>query len=319
MMVQNYLEAIFDEKIVVEGFSNYKELPLFLQNEYEFYQCKLHGLDCVLLKLKSERILIDKLKKHLLKLKEFGNGKLILVFDHLRAQQRKKLVGARISFIVPNRQIYLPFICLDFNEKSDSVTLEFAEFNVTTQLVFLSLLLSKQREVQTKSISNNLGIAYASANRAIRQLVSAGLIIESGLNTRKTYYRLDKKVLWEKGKGFLMNPVLHVLFLSELPSDLSIYESEDTALAEITMLADPRVKTYAISKSNSKEIEKRLIQKAYDLVDDSYYRIEVWKYDPGIFADGNHVDIFSLYAQYIDQDDPRVEIALEDLLEEALC
>jgi hypothetical protein len=50
-----------------------------------------------------------------------------------------------------------------------------------------------------------------------------------------------------------------------------------------------------------------------------YCRIEVWKYDPGLFAKKGVVDIFSLYAEYAEENDPRVGIEFEQLLKEELC
>lgn len=319
MPIKDYLEEVFEEEINIEFYEEAKKLPLFLNNEYEFYKCRVHGNDCILLKLKSERILIDKIQKHFVKFKEYGNEKLVLIFDDLRSNQRRKLVSARIPFIVPNRQIYLPFICLDFSEKVNLVLPEAIKFNATSQSVFLYLLNSKDLEVHTKLVSEQLGIAYATANRAIRQMVTAGLIKESGVATRKQYHRIGKKQLWENGKHFLMNPVQQILYLKELPKDLEVYFTEDSALSKKTMLSEPRNPVYAINKKNAVLIDKKIMLNEYELDGVSFYIIEVWKYDPGIFADSDVVDVFSLFALYTESEDPRIGIEFDELLEEALC
>lgn len=61
--------------------------------------------------------------------------------------------------------------------------------------------------MNTRQITENLGIAQISSNRAIRQLVSLGIIEESGTVTRKRYNRISKKDFWKKGKDYLIDPV----------------------------------------------------------------------------------------------------------------
>ena len=48
-------------------------------------------------------------------------------------------------------------------------------------------------------------------------------------------------------------------------------------------------------------------------------KVEIWNYDPQLFADeNNNVDIISLYSSFMNLDDERVHIELEELMEEYL-
>ena len=85
----------------------------------------------------------------------------------------------------------------------------------------------------------------------------------------------------------------------------------ETALAEKTMLNPGRVETYAIYH---KMFDKRQLMK--ELVDpDKQIRLEVWEYDPKQFTDGNVADSLSVVLSLIENEDERIEEAIEELLE----
>lgn len=74
-------------------------------------------------------------------------------------------------------------------------------------------------------------------------------------------------------------------------------------------------KVYAIDKRN---IDKYI---SYEIPEQSQNccKVEIWNYDPQLFADeNNNVDIISLYSSFMNLDDERVHIELEELMEEYL-
>lgn len=319
MPLTDYLQEVLAQRITITPYDYLSKLPLFLTNEYEFYQAKLHEIDCVLLKLNVERIIPEKIQKHIMKIREYGDHKPVLIFDNLRLSQRKKLVKARIPFIVPHYQIYLPFICLDFNESKVLEVPKMKHFSAMTQQLFLYLMNLNISEVQTKLVAQNLNMAYATANRCIRQFVEEGLIIQTGVATRKSYHSIEKKELWDKGKSFLVSPISRMFVLKALPNNLKTNLSGESALSKLTMINGSDISVYAISKKNFEDIDKSLIINEEDLDDEMYYKLEVWKYDPSIFAKNGIVDPFSLYAIYSESNDERIEIEIEELIEEVLC
>jgi hypothetical protein len=319
MELKEYLTEVIGDEVEIYKYQQSSKLPLFLTNEYEFDQCILHDKKCVFLNILSKRLVIDKIQKHFLKLKEYGIEYPVLVLGDLRAEQRKNLVANRLAFVVPGKQIYLPFICIDFSEKVTIVTKSTDKFTVATQVVYLYVLNQIKREVKTHQVAENLGISLISVNRAIRQLVSIGVIKESGLSTRKKYQRVPKHEYWEKGKNYLISPMQKRIYLSKKPQNVKLYLTEDSALAKYTMINEPDVVSYAIDKKNLDKIDKCDLLTDYQLDGVQYLTIEVWRYQPGLFAKTNIVDLFSLYAEYMEQDDPRVEIEFEELMEEALC
>lgn len=318
MKLVPYLEEVFGEKIIITEYGDLTHIPLIYRNEYRFYECEMHGLHCILVELLSGRILAEKILVHFRKLEKILTGKMVLLFEELRPYQRRNLVRHRIPFIVPGKQIYLPFVFVDFKEVKANPYPVPELFSTVTQMVFLSVLGQEEDTVISNQLIKRLGLSSASINRAIRSLVGLGLLEEGGKATRKTYRRINKKAFWEKGNSNMVTPVQDVLLLSELPEDLPWYYANETALAKLSMINEPNAIILAIFKKHRFMINKELIAIDEDSIGEPVYKVEVWKYDPGLFTSTDTVDVFSLSTELKGNDEPRFEIALEKLLEENL-
>ena len=318
MDLEKYLWDIFGEDIEIKQLERLNQIPMIIQNEYEFYEIELQGVHCILMKLLTQRILVDKILKHFNKLSDIIDGKFVLIFDELRPYQRRNLVENRIAFIVPNTQIYLPFICLDFRENIRLKETVIEKFTSSIQCVYLSILNHENAEIITSEIIERLGLSPISINRAIRNLVALGLVDELGKATRKKYIRIAKKDYWEKGKKHLINPTQRILYLKELPSDIDFFYSNETALSKLSMINNSMDETYAMDKRNISKIDKKYMLDNEFIDSNSSYKVEAWKYNPELFAKNGIVDIYSLFAELTEVNDPRIEIELDKLIEDTL-
>ncbi len=81
------------------------------------------------------------------------------------------------------------------------------------------------------------------------------------------------------------------------------------------MLASPAVECRAISRKEFKHLEGiEEIDPAWSNSND-YIQLELWKYDPKALADHAGVDIISLSLSLKDNEDERVEQAVEEMME----
>jgi len=315
--LESYLNEVFGEEIVVNNLIGVDQLPLFLQNEYEFSTGELHGNHCIFMGVRSKQLLPDKIRKHFAKLSETVEGKFVLIFNELRPYQRRTLVANRIAFVIPNKQAYLPFVYLDFRENLSYGKPAIEKFTPATQCVFLAIFYQLNDEISAFKLSSQLNLAVVSVYRAINSLVTLQLIKVEGKATRKKFTRLKKEQYWLKGKEYLISPIIRVLYLSSLPKDVRFFDSNESALAQQSMLVSPVVKTYAISKKSVAKIDKSLLldeDKAISEVVITSYKVEVWAYDPELFARNNIVDVCSIYAELRGLDDPRIDIEIETLI-----
>ena len=94
--------------------------------------------------------------------------------------------------------------------------------------------------------------------------------------------------------------------------------SNDLALSRLSFLNGRSINYYASSAQNFKTIDKEKILNEYDVFDHNYCIVEIFRYDPKILSQENYIDVFSLYAQFKDDKDERVQIEIESLVNERL-
>jgi hypothetical protein len=79
-----------------------------------------------------------------------------------------------------------------------------------------------------------------------------------------------------------------------------------------TMLAEPVTTTIAVSVKLAKE---NVMVCNKDFGD---YRVEVWKYTPSLLTKNNTVDKLSLYLSLRNNEDERVQIELDNMINEMI-
>ena len=94
--------------------------------------------------------------------------------------------------------------------------------------------------------------------------------------------------------------------------------SNDLALSRLSSLNGGKISFYASSAQDFKNIDKSCYLDEYDVFDYNYCVVEIFRYDPKILANGNYIDEISLYAQFKDSKDERVQIEIESLVNEIL-
>ncbi|MEO7046107.1 MAG: hypothetical protein ABI091_12430, partial [Ferruginibacter sp.] len=143
----------------------------------------------------------------------------------------------------------------------------------------------------------------------------------SGEKEKYIKFRLDRGDLWRDiiNQDLLINPVFKRVFVDQLPGDPFMLYTNASALPEYTDLNPVNQQYRAIGKRRFYELqaENKLINvNGYE----GAFCIEVWKYDPLKLAaemsnDLPVVDPLSLYLSLRDNEDERVEMALEQIIE----
>ena len=105
---------------------------------------------------------------------------------------------------------------------------------------------------------------------------------------------------------FLVSPVEKIAFSDFLPS--GSLKCGINALSEYTLINEENSDMYAINRTDMHQSDIP-INKEYGL-----FRIEIWKYDPKLLSHTGTVDKLSLYLSLKDNDDERVQIELDNLL-----
>lgn len=322
--LDEYIQQITGKKIIYFAENKNVILPKFMKNLYKWEIVQILEHKCILIKMKSERLVIKNIIIHLKMLQDALHGNPVLIFEGLNPEQRERLIEHKISFIVPQSQLYLPFVFMDFRKEEFENQMSYEKFTPSTQLVLLYILYKEGNEIFAKEIANFCKLSDMTINRAIRELLNLNVIEKIG-NTRKnmSYVKTKSSIeIYNICDKYLINPVRKKFYIYK-DYDNFVYKmiaTNEYALSKISMLSETRIKQFAINSETYKELKKYLVLHDKYLDMPSILEIEVWKYDPLLIKCERYetVDWVSLCEVMKDSSDERVQIEIEKLLNNVL-
>ena len=153
------------------------------------------------------------------------------------------------------------------------------------------------------------------ASRALNALYDAKLLTyETGGKTGRTkeYRRIADPEYFALGRVLLRSPIKRVVYVRTAPGNSFVAGLE--ALAELSILNPPGYKVRAIYEEDFHDSKEEIITNADIIQDEKLVELQVWEYDPKLFTNDQNVDPVSLYASLQEEQDERIEQALEDVL-----
>jgi hypothetical protein len=142
-------------------------------------------------------------------------------------------------------------------------------------------------------------------------MTDKGFITLVGGKEKQIRFNYQGKALWEMALPYMDTPIDSIVYVSEIETIENGLVSEQNALAEYSLLSGGP-KRIAISKETYKNLRKENIQ--VDPMGES--GVEIWKYNPLLLSDTRVVDRLSLYLILRHYEDERVQIELENMLNE---
>jgi len=309
--MMKYLENILGIKTNIEPWHGAAKLPYFLSDGYTFTKTTLAGVPCLFMKPKDELGTLTAVKKHLTKVREIEPLPVVLELDGMTARRRKSLIDARIPFVAPDIQIYLPFLGVALTERYTSEKPPKTTLMPSSQLLLFYYLYGGEPELYTNGVAEKLGLSAMQITRAVQQLKVLGLMSVKKDGVRTVISNTaDRRALFEAAKPHLMNPVRKRIYaeLNATPAGLPL--SGLSALAELSMLNPPEVKTFACFG------EPAGLSGTDTLIDsDKQAAVEIWRYDPALLSGHAGVaDPLSLTVSLSPDGDERIEQAVDELL-----
>ena len=246
----------------------------------------------------------------------------ISILPNIDALWRRNMISARQSFIVPGKQIYLPYmltyLTLNDNKK---VHAEKEMLSPLSQLILFSHLLHSNIEDKTASeIAKQLGYSIKSITHALREMQNFGLLSMSKLSRSiLIHFEKGNVALWNKSKQYLSTPISRIMYFPDGNTfSVSSEFSSESALVHYVPIISPQQENLEIlAVWRADELIRKL--KAQKILKDYGVRkVELWKYNPGLLADEGYVDLLSLYACYKDGKDERVLGELNQVIQQKL-
>lgn len=298
--------------------TNLGSLPFFLQDSYDVFQVKLLNEDFIVLASKNYSELTPAtIHKHIDIVSQQLKMKAVFADSTISSFNRKRLIEHKVPFVIPGNQMYLPDLGIDLREYFTKKRSKPIILGPSTQAVILYALTQTMVEPLTPTrLAEVLGYSRMAMTRSLDEIESLELA-EVSITGRKRLVHFDKnrRELWGKALPHLKTPVKENVWLKTMIDELPVCQAGLTALACYSMLTPPQKQVYAASAKNWKAIKRKYPLEIISYPDEAKCELEIWRYSPGLFANGKIVDPFSLYLSLRDIKDERIESAMEEMME----
>ena len=316
--MKNYLAEIFGIQVKLEKWDGISRLPLYLRNKREYFMLSFEKVQLVLMKNNSNQFHISNFEKELQEIEKFTGISVVLWLDAVSTYQRNALIKNRISFIVPYSQIYVPELGMCLKEFCAGKREKAEKLSATAQFLLLYFIYRKeQTEIGQSELAESLNMSAMNVSRAVQELQEQELLLVRKEGTSKMVKAVSNgKELYQLSSPHLQSPVQKKIYVSQKLFDMELPLAGETALAKQSMLNYPKCTVYALDKKCAGEIPREHMVKPEFLTGNNYVEIELWKYDPKAYAVDGMVDMISLIQSLKEVEDERVEIQIEEIMEE---
>lgn len=315
MPVELYLKENIDNQITIEPWQDKSKFPIFLRDIYNFYEMTIFDKPLILLEILNEAPGVEAIQKHIKRIEELTNQQTVLYYRKITRYRRKSLIENRISFVVEDGQMFLPFLGLDFKKNTQGTEEKTGVFSASAQLAYLFFLYNKDKTANATDFAKEMRFTVMTASRALNDLYDAKLItFETGGKTgrSKKYRRIPDPEYFKKGLAHIKSPIKKVVYVNLAPEGALIAGLD--ALANISMINSSGHAVRAISQKQFGKEALEIIKNRDIVKDQKLIELEIWEYDPTQLTDMKYVDIMSLYASLREKKDERIEQALQEVL-----
>jgi len=319
-----YINEILGLRVLPQAWNKAADLPLFLKERYQFYHIELLSINCVIVAdVDTGEQTPAAIEKHFIQLAAKTDGFFIYFCETISRYNRKRLIERKIPFVIPGNQMYLPFLGVDLHEYFHSIRRRSEKLSPAAQRLLLYLLQKKYIEgVNPVKMAELLGYTTMTMTRAFQELESVGIGRHKKVGKNKMLYLTeDKKTLWEKALPYLQSPVqkrLYVRRLDEADDFPYLFSlAGQSALANMSMIAEPNIPTYAIQG----RMWAGHIRRQFEVLphpEPDAIELELWSYPVRLPEKENIADGLSLFLSLMDNTDERVQGALSDIQKECL-
>ena len=314
-----YLANSLGIKMTVTPWPGVERLPHYLKSSYRFMSAKILNLNCLfMIDLNDQEQPPAVINKRLASVQEKFPSEIIYVRERMTTYNRKRLIEHKVPFIVPGNQLYIPMLALDLREHLKKLRSKITYLGPAAQTLLIHLLLKEpdQVTVTPSGIAPKLGFTVMTASRTFDELESFGIGAIATEGRRRCLKIMSRRDEWKKALPFLRSPVVssHDVTLTKKIGLEPI--SGFSGLAHYSNLAEPTQKTIAMDSENWRGLKKqgRVVELAYPEPDS--INIEVWRYNPDLFAKEGVADPLSIFLSLRNETDERVESSLGEMMDD---
>ena len=105
-----YIEKILGVDASLEPWEHFAKMPYFIHDKYNIKKATIGEIAALFLYPKGELGRIEALKKQITRVQKAEILPMVVVLSSVSRYRRNALIKARISSVVPSKQMYLPFL-----------------------------------------------------------------------------------------------------------------------------------------------------------------------------------------------------------------
>ncbi|WDL66303.1 MarR family transcriptional regulator [Xanthomonas campestris pv. campestris] len=305
-----------------------KALPYHLADAFELVTLEIAGQPVLLAIDQGAERSPAEIEQLMRKLDEMVETTAVYVTEILNSYDRKRLIERRVSFLVPRKQLYLPGLGMDLREHFGK-PIERNQLSPSAQAMLIAILQhpSWTVELTATEVAEKLDYTPMTASRAARELAAAGLAeLEKAPKGQIIALNRPPRDTWELALPHMRSPVQRVVYAKMFayppPAGLGdVVCAGMSALARRTMLAKDGLEVFACSRESWNGWKKW--GQVMPQRDEGADEVQIWSYPPtlkngwpGQERKSTAVDPLSLYLSLRKSEDPRVQLALDELMEQ---
>ncbi|MEZ5072048.1 MAG: hypothetical protein R2751_14105 [Bacteroidales bacterium] len=290
-------------------------LPGTLSRAYHFQRIQLfeeHEL-CLMMPRSRQMPTVSQFSANCTKATDLLGLPVVLGLDQIPSYVRRRLIQARLNFILPGRQMFIPSICVDLNERGFMKRKQGESLLPSAQYIILYQLQNKKdylKNYSFKELASLTGYSAMTITKAAENMRTHDLCEITGKKEKHIRFHRTIPQLWTDALPHLDSPVLKTVYAESLPNARLLNPSGTSALARLGISEARGPECLAIEKSVFYEWKEA--GQILDLNEfEGAYCLEIWKYAP-LAAPGEPVDLLSLSLCMKDLEDETVR---DDLAE----
>lgn len=324
--LKEYISEVIGLQVTIKPFDKIGQLPMYLLESYNYNIIHIEEKKFLTLELKdSHHFTIGQLEKHQQIIEKQLNLPTLFIFDQLEAFNRKRLVERKIGFVIPFKQLYVPQFFLDLKETGLTIKTKKNHLTPTGQLILLLFILDKYNRKQIerltfKELASIIQVNPMEITRAVTNLCDLDIIKIIGVKDKNIQFKQERHELWSYAinENLFIDPVLKTIYTDTLPNRC-VLKSNTSALPEYSDMNPSNQNYYAIDKSDYAQLKNERMFQTNPF--EGRYCIEIWKYNPILLSElaepeEHVVDPLSLYLSLRHNNDARIEMALEQIIEQ---
>lgn len=252
--MKEYIEKGLRRTVTIEkNIEVLKALPLKYKGLYDLFTVKQDAIEWMIIQPKAE-VRLNTLRYDRNQIEKVSGLNCALYFTKLNHYTKDTMQSEGIPFIIDEKQIFLPFLGMLLAEKNDRRLAPVHMISFLTQKLLLCAIYEKWNDMNVTKIAERLGVTKMSVSRCLDEMEYFDIeILDVSGKTRKITVKDETKIIWEKVRPVLRNPVIARFQLSE---DIGLEKKAGiSALSEYSLLSDNLYPTYAITKKDLQDVQ----------------------------------------------------------------